>query len=172
MWGTTAQSSPDTHADSKPDTNAAARKEWQELHARFEMKQHFIAKLVASCLLGAIVGFVLIVLPRWLAGAHTESVFTLVRNNVEGLSGWHLLLLFIAGLVCGLALRPPYSVYSSVCLVGSLPVIAIAEMLKDPTSHNMWPFEFMMYGLLCFVPVAGTFFALFLKRKFRGRQDQ
>ena len=45
-----------------------------------------------------------------------------------------------------------YLVAAPVWLIGfgtiaALPVLAIAEMLVDPTSHSLWPIEFVMYGI-------------------------
>ena len=69
-----------------------------------------------------------------------------VRAAVENAGIAAVLGLILAGAVAR------YFVAASIWLVGFgtvavLPVFAFAEMLVDPTSHNLWPIEFVIYGI-------------------------
>jgi hypothetical protein len=128
-------------------------------------------RLLAACLLGIVSGFVRITLPGVLHREHTGSLFALVDSSVKNLSALHLLLLLAGGFFWGLALRWPYSVCAAICQVGSLPVFAVIEMLRDPTSHNLWPFEFLIYAALALIPLLGMGSASLVKRLFKTRNQ-
>jgi hypothetical protein len=69
-----------------------------------------------------------------------------MRAAVEHASLAALVGLFIAGLVAR------YMVAAPIWLVGigtvaALPIMAAADILVDPTSHNLWPIEFVMYAV-------------------------
>jgi hypothetical protein len=106
-------------------------------------------------LVGAVVGFILIILPSILHREHIHSVFDLVRSSVKDMSAVHLVLLFAGGFFWGLALKWPYSLCASACQVAGLPLIAVLEMISDPTSHNLWPFEFLIYAALAVICLIG-----------------
>ena len=36
------------------------------------------------------------------------------------------------------------------------PIASIAEMILYPTSHNLWPLEFFVYGILSIPAVVGA----------------
>jgi len=37
------------------------------------------------------------------------------------------------------------------------PIVATYEMSISPTSHNLWPFEFLLYGLFSIPAIVGSF---------------
>jgi len=47
------------------------------------------------------------------------------------------------------------------------PIFAVIEMLKDSTSHNLWPFEFLIYAALSLVPLLGVSAAWLIGRLFK-----
>lgn len=50
------------------------------------------------------------------------------------------------------------------------PIAAFLEMAVDPQSHNLWPFEFLLYAVLVAGPaVAGAFIGSFLQPRRRER---
>ena len=116
-------------------------------------------------------GLILIILPDMLRGEHTQSIFALVDSSVENMSALHLLLLLAGGFVWGLVLRWPYSLGAAICQVGSLPVFAVIEMFRDSSSHNLWPFEFLIYAALALVPLLGMSVAYFVKRLFKAQNQ-
>jgi hypothetical protein len=128
-------------------------------------------RLVAACLLGIVSGFILITLPGMLRGGHPQSLFALVDSAVKDMSTVSLLLLLAGGFFWGLVLRWPYSLCAAICQVGSLPVFAVIEMLRDSTSHNLWPFEFLIYAALTVIPMLGTSAATLLKRRFKTTSE-
>jgi len=132
------------------------------------MRRRSVAKLVASCILGVVLGFILITLPELLHGGYPGSLLVLVRNSVKALSIAHLLFLFVGGALCGLVFEFPYSLFASVSLVGSLPAFTLVGIMKDPTSHNLWPFELIIYMLLSIIPAGGMMLAEKIKRLFRA----
>jgi hypothetical protein len=137
------------------------------------MKVNAAAKSVVWCVLGAMSGLLLLLLPAIARTNHVEMSPSLVRLTVEGLSWMHLLLLFLGGLVWGVVLRLRYAVFASCSMVGSLPVLAVVDMCRDPTSHNLWPLEFVIYGVLSAVPVMGMlggWSIAWLARKVTGRE--
>jgi hypothetical protein len=131
-----------------------------------------LARAILACLLGATLGFLLMVLPSLLGQPHPGSVFVLVHSAVKGMSGTHLVLLFGSGFFWGLTLRWPYSLFAALFELASLPVFSIIEMFKDPTSHNLWPFEFMIYAVLTLVPLLGMSIGSVLKRRFKTIDPQ
>ncbi len=98
-----------------------------------------------SALLGA-----LAVTAPVLLGARTllppAPISSVVRAAVENAGIAAVLGLFVAGAVAR------YFTAASIWLVGfgtvaALPLFAFAEMLADPMSHNLWPIEFVIYGI-------------------------
>jgi len=78
------------------------------------------------------------------------------RQLVEGLAFRHVVLLFIMGVGWGFVLERRYSRFASACQVAWLPLLAFCEMSVDFASHNLWPLEFMSYGFLALIALAGT----------------
>ena len=130
-------------------------------------KKTSIQRLLAACLVGIVSGFILVTLPGMLHREYTGSIFALVDSSVKNMSALHLLLLLTGGFFWGLVLRWPYSLCAAVCQVGSLPIFAVVEILRDSTSHNLWPFEFLIYAALALIPLLGMSVALLVKRLFR-----
>jgi hypothetical protein len=115
-------------------------------------------------MLGIAVGFILITLPSMFHREHVDTIFGLAGSSVKNMSAIHLLLLFSGGFFWGLVLRWPYSFSAAVCQVASLPLFAVIEMIKDSTSHNLWPLEFLIYGALTLVSLVGMTAASLVKR--------
>jgi hypothetical protein len=132
-----------------------------------------ISRVAAACLAGAASGFVLIALPSLIWWEHPKSLFDFVTAAVKGMTAAHLLLLILGGLFWGLFLRWPYALCAAFCQLGSLPTIAILEMLRDPTSHNLWPFEFMIYFVLALISVLAAAAGLWVrKRRAAGSRER
>jgi hypothetical protein len=87
---------------------------------------------------------------------HSSSLFVLVAKSVEHLAGLDLLLFFCVGSLWGLLKGFPKGVAAALFQPAFLPLVAIAEMFKDPTSHNLWPFEFVIYGFMGGVGALGA----------------
>ena len=70
--------------------------------------------------------------------------------------------LFITSLVCGY-LQPRYWQLLGLATVALLPIIAIVEMAQDSKSHNLWPIEFIFYGVFGFPGFCGAMFGRMIR---------
>lgn len=76
-------------------------------------------------------------------------------NPVDGLQLISLPILFGIGLLLGLVF-PRAASRLGMFSVAVLPVVALVEMAKDPSSHNLFPIEFLFYALYGLLAVAGA----------------
>ena len=108
------------------------------------------------------------VLPVWFLALrpYEAPLFPLVRAGVEGLSSLTLQLLFVSGLLVG-SLGRGHPFFLGLATMALLPLLAIAEMVVSPTSHNLWPLEFMMYGVVSLSAVLGAYAGRYVQRKLR-----
>jgi hypothetical protein len=84
------------------------------------------------------------------------GLFPAFTQGIEALNIVTLLLLLAIGFALGrLSLWNP--VMLGLATVAPLPFIAMLEIKLDPTSHNLWPFEVILYSLLAVIPVVGAF---------------
>jgi hypothetical protein len=81
-------------------------------------------------------------------------LFPLLRTSIEQMTWAPIALLAALGLLAGLLTRL-WPLFIALASVATLPIATIAELIADPTSHNLFPFEWMMY-LLMAVPVLLT----------------
>lgn len=110
--------------------------------------------LIVAPLLG-ILAMILPVVLGHPAQRYDAPLFPIVRTAVEGVGFWQLLLLILVGVALG-AVSNLRSLALGLTAVLLLPIVAVAEMFADPTSHNMWPFEFVFYGFYGCVVSAGA----------------
>ena len=103
-----------------------------------------------------VVGLVILAVPTLMVHGWPGSCSKLLRDIVERMGSIHLFVLFVSGVVWGLALDRPYSRWAAGSQLAGFPLFAIFEMFMDPTSHNLWPLEFMIYGFLALVALAGV----------------
>jgi hypothetical protein len=124
-----------------------------------------IAFLLLAALLGMSVGLTLITLPTLLQGTKTDSLVQLLHVSLDNGSMLHAALLFAAaGIVWGVLFKSPYSVCAVLMQPGGLFLLAIIEVIRDPTSHNLWPFEFMIYFGLWISGILGMLASIMLKK--------
>lgn len=106
-----------------------------------------------------VVGMLAVTLPvlvnpgayRW----YDSRLFPIVNTAVEGLAGTAIFLLFLAGAVVGATVRGIRTWLASLAFISLLPAFAFAEMAVDSSSHNLIPFELLIYLMLALVPAAG-----------------
>ncbi len=96
----------------------------------------------------ALIGLAGVRLPVLLFGRPSQDPFDAPFALVT------LVSLVVAGLVAGVIARgrPLLGGLASVAL---LPVATFVEVLIDPTSHNLWPLEIVIYALLA-LPAIGA----------------
>jgi hypothetical protein len=112
-------------------------------------------------LLAPVLGLLALVAPvlLWAPARHHDApLFPLIRDAVEGLGLFQCVLLFAAGILLGL-ISASRAWLLGAAAISVLPLAALAEMIKDPTSHNLLPFELASYAF-CGVLVACGVFAI------------
>lgn len=109
-----------------------------------------------ACLAGMAIGLVILAVPTLMAHGWPGSFSKLLRDVVERMGMIHLYLLFLSGVIWALVADRPYSRWGAASQLASFPIFAIIQMIGDPTSHNLWPLEFMIYGFLAMVALGGV----------------
>ncbi len=89
-------------------------------------------------------------------------LFPLLRGAVEGLNGAAPALLLVLGAVAGLVTRLSPT-HIGLASVAALPLAAFAEILADRTSHNLIPFELVMYLVLALPAMIGAALAVWIQ---------
>jgi hypothetical protein len=92
----------------------------------------------------AVSGYLAVWLPWRLAMFRGTSGAT---NMVDGMQPLSLLLLVLIGFVAG-AIVPRYFWIGGVFSMALFPALAISDIVRDRTSHNLFPMELMIYGAL------------------------
>jgi len=88
-----------------------------------------------------------------------SPLFPLLRTSIEGMTWQTLAALAALGLLAGLLTRLPVFAIG-LASIATLPVGMVAEIFYDPTSHNMFPFEFVVYLLLQVPALLGALLGL------------
>jgi hypothetical protein len=116
----------------------------------------------------SLLGLLAIVAPVWILDMrrYTAPLFPLIRSGVEGMSLLTLVFLFCAGFLVG-CFGVGHPLLLGVATVALLPILAIAEMCVSSTTHNLWPLEFIIYGVISLCGVAGAFTGRFAMRLVR-----
>jgi hypothetical protein len=91
---------------------------------------------------------------------------TRATNPIDGFQPVSLALLLAVGALGGLA-ASRLSPWLAAATMAGFPLLAFVEMARDPTSHNLWPMEFAMYGAVSLVAVVGAA----ITRRLRRRAD-
>src|SRR5262245_45783500 len=76
------------------------------------------------------------------------------KNMIDGMQQISLLFLVGFGLVAGL-IAPQHYWLNGVATMALLPIVAIAEVLMDPKSHNLLGIELVMYGIFTIPAIIG-----------------
>ena len=87
------------------------------------------------------------------------GLFPFIFAGVEGMSLLTLILLFASGIMLGLSfsIHPLDPLVFGIATMAALPALAFAEMVQNPYSHNLWPFEFAIYGFVSLFAVGGAY---------------
>ncbi len=86
-----------------------------------------------------------------------------LRPGIESFSKLSAAGLLVIGSIAGY-LRPGRPFVWGLATMALYPIWAITEMILDPTSHNLWPLEFMMYFIYSLIPTVGAAIAAKLHR--------
>jgi len=122
-------------------------------------------RMALTCAGAALLSLLAIVAPVWIFDLRLYSapLFPLIRSGVEGMSLWTLGFLFCAGFLVG-CFGTSHPFLLGLATVALLPIAAIAGVIVSPTSHNLWPLEFMIYALIGLCAVAEAFAGRFAMR--------
>jgi hypothetical protein len=111
-------------------------------------------------IVAAALGVIVVCLPFYGSPPHPMDapLFPWVRTGVEKLGPINVVLLFISGGVVGALFgRHPWRAFLlGLATMTAFPFFAVAEMIVDPTSHNLWPIEFLIYFVLGLIAGAGA----------------
>jgi hypothetical protein len=128
----------------------------------------FSPVVILSHVCAAFLGLGAVILPVWLLSLRPcpAPLFPLVRTGIERMSYLTFLFLFISGLLLGFKGKG-HPALLGCATMGLFPLVAIAEIFSSPTSHNLWPFEFVMYGLVSLSAVLGAFIGRYVQKRVR-----
>ncbi len=121
------------------------------------MKKNTILSIIAI----SILGMISVILPTLFLKdlkPYDSPVFPLIRIGIEGLSIYSFIFLLLSGFIV-----KQWSKVSSwkIGLMSMIlfPFAAIIEMIVDSSSHNLFPFEFLIYLLMAIPSLAGAYLA-------------
>ena len=121
-----------------------------------------IQQLALLICLAAVAGIACVIVPygavHGLDGSYPAPLFPVLKNSWEALQLIPtIILLFGVGSALGF-IRPTNWLILGSSTVLLFPLAAILEMAVDSGSHNLWPIEFVLYGILIAGPaLVGAF---------------
>jgi hypothetical protein len=123
-------------------------------------------RLAVAIIAAIALGLVSVIAPVFVLSRtrYDAPLFPLVRSGVEGMSFLTLVFLLFSGVLLGIAC-PRHPLLVGVCTMAVFPLLAFAEMSASPTSHNLWPFEFAIYGFVSLIAVLGAYIGRFIYRR-------
>ncbi len=134
----------------------------------FQMKDTNWPRLIAVLVAVAILGIACIVIPVLNQPLKPSPLFPLLHTGIEKMTWVAIALLAALGLVAGLTTRAPVWAIA-IASVALLPCAAIAEIVKDGTSHNLIPLEIIMYGFMSIPVLAMAAVGRFAKNRLAKR---
>lgn len=118
--------------------------------------------------LAASFGLTVIVIPVALdpnAKQYTAAFIPIIRNGIEGMKIYSLLLLIGVGAIFGYFGKAPVWLVGPATLA-FFPIWSLIDMLMGG-EHNLFPFEWLLYGLESVFGVIGAGTGRFIKKKVR-----
>ena len=99
------------------------------------------------------------------------GLFPFIYAGVEGMSWLTLILLFASGVMLGLifSVHLLHPLVFGIATMAAFPVLAFVEIAQNPYSHNLWPFEFVIYGFVSLFAVGGAYAGHALRQMARRR---
>jgi hypothetical protein len=114
-----------------------------------------------AVVLSATLGFIAVIVPPYLLKSsgfisYDAPLFPFVRSAIENLRLFPtVILLFAIGVFFGVVYRKRCIALAFATML-FFPVYVIAEVLADPASHGLWPFEIIMYIALIIPAMLGV----------------
>lgn len=114
----------------------------------------------------SLLGVLSIILPVFFLpdlNQYESPLFPMIRTGIEGISMWSFIFLFLSGFVVKFFIN--LSGWKIGLLTMALfPVWVLAEVIIDPTSHNLFPFEFLLYSLYTIPAIIGAYISLGIQK--------
>lgn len=125
------------------------------------------APLIVAGIAAAALGVLSVVAPVFILSRreYAAPLFPWVRSGIEGFSLLSAVLLFSSGVLLGFR-TSKHPVIFGMCTMAAFPLLALAEMVADSKSHNLWPLEFLIYGVISLVAVAGAYVGKHMRSQF------
>ena len=123
-------------------------------------------KNVSALIAISILGMLSIILPVFILAdlkPYESPLFPLIRTGIEGISIYSLSFLFLSGFIVKLFSNIPFWKIGLMSMV-LFPLATICEMIADSSSHNMFPFEFIFYGIYTMPAIIGAAASQVIKR--------
>ncbi len=115
--------------------------------------------LLASCGAAALLGVGAVVLGVYGRGTvegGASPLFPAVARGIEGLNARSVALLIGAGFIPG-ALGKAHPLLIGLATMALFPIMSVADVVVDGTSHNLLPFEWAIYCVLTCPGILGAF---------------
>lgn len=106
----------------------------------------------------SILGMLSIILPVFILPdlkPYESPLFPLIRTGIEGISIYSLGFLFLSGFIVKLFSKIAFWKIGLMSMV-LFPLAAICEMIADSSSHNLFPIEFIFYGIYTIPAIIGA----------------
>jgi len=107
----------------------------------------------------SILGILSIIVPVFILGdlkPYESPLFPLIRTGIEGISRYSFLFLLLSGFIVKLFSGIPSWKIGLMSMV-LFPLAAFCKMIVDSSSHNMFPFEFIFYGIYTIPAIIGAY---------------
>jgi uncharacterized membrane protein YphA (DoxX/SURF4 family) len=76
-----------------------------------------------------------------------------------------LSLLFLSGVLLSGVFPGKASWMASFLVLAAMPIVILSEGIADPSSHNLFPFELVLYGVLTLITLLGAGVGALARRK-------
>ncbi|PKL81363.1 MAG: hypothetical protein CVV24_15625, partial [Ignavibacteriae bacterium HGW-Ignavibacteriae-3] len=132
----------------------------QKKHVKIK-KEHFMKiKEIIILMLSPVLGFLAFIIPELFGKSlYLREIFTLsfigdVYENIILIPS--VALLIVVGIALGF-IRPRLWFISGVLTIIAFPIASLFEMIISPTSHNLWPIEFVIYCIFTIPATLGAY---------------
>jgi len=121
-------------------------------------------------IVAAVLGSLSIILPPYISPGkkvvfYDAPLFPIIATAIKNLSIFPTtLLLLIAGFIVGYLKSDIWWLLGFATVI-LFPIAAISEMILYPTTHNLWPLELLVYGILSIPPIIGALLGSKLKKR-------
>ncbi|RXP56175.1 hypothetical protein EC396_07840 [Lutibacter sp. HS1-25] len=116
----------------------------------------------------ALLGLISIVFPVFFHSnlkQYDAPLFPLLRAGIEGISKYSIWFLIFSGFMVKLFSDISFWKIGLMSMV-LFPLASICEMFVDLSSHNMFPIEFIVYGILTIPSIIGAYISQVIKSFF------